>query len=197
MSLDVSYRLWPSSMFPNFFLPPIVVFLYPTSTSSHIFQLLTMEYSNLFMPGLLLLHILRHSTLHSQDSDQRIFPQDIFFCKWNLDFIQFNSVAQSCPTPCNPMNHSTPGLPVRHQLPEFTQTHVRRVGDVIQPLTRRTFVGNVMSLLFNILSRLVITFLPRSKRLLISWLQSPSAVILEPPKIKSDTVSTLSPSISL
>ena len=56
-------------------------------------------------------------------------------------------------------------------------------------LTRRTFVGKVMSLLLNMLSRLVITFLPRSKRLLISWLQSPSAVILEPPKIKSDTVS--------
>ena len=52
-------------------------------------------------------------------------------------------------------------------------------------LTRRTFVGRVMSLLFNMLSRLVITFLPRSKRLLISWLQSPSAVILEPRKIKS------------
>ena len=54
-------------------------------------------------------------------------------------------------------------------------------------LIRRTFVGKVMSLLFNMLSKLVITFLPRSKRLLISWLQSPSAVILEPPKIKSDT----------
>ena len=60
-------------------------------------------------------------------------------------------------------------------------------------LTRWTFAGKVMSLLLNMLSRLVITFLPRSKRLLISWLQSPSAVILEPPKIKSDTVS---PSIS-
>ena len=62
--------------------------------------------------------------------------------------------------------------------------------------TRRTFVGKVMSLLFNVLSRLVITFFPRSKHLLISWLQSPSAVILEPKKIKSDTVSTVSPSIS-
>ena len=56
-------------------------------------------------------------------------------------------------------------------------------------LTRRTFVGKVMSLLFNMLSRLVITFLPRSKHLLISWLQLPSTVILEPPKIKSVTVS--------
>ena len=62
-------------------------------------------------------------------------------------------------------------------------------------LTRWTFVGKVMPLLFNMLSRLVITFLPRSKRLLISWLQSPSAVILEHPKIKSLTVSNVSPSI--
>ena len=62
-------------------------------------------------------------------------------------------------------------------------------------LIRQTFVGKVMSLLFNMLSRLVITFLPRSKCLLISWFQSPSAVILEPPKIKSATVSTVSPSI--
>ena len=63
-------------------------------------------------------------------------------------------------------------------------------------LTRWTFVGKVMSLLCNMLSRLVITFFPRSKHLLISWLQSPSAVILEPKKIKSDTHSTVSPSIS-
>ena len=63
------------------------------------------------------------------------------------------------------------------------------------PLTLWTFVGKVISLLLNILSRLVITFLPRSKHLLISWLQSPSAVILEPPKIKSVTVPIVSPSI--
>ena len=196
------------------------------------------------------------------------------------------------------MNRSTPGLPVYHQLPEFTQTHIHRVSDAIQPshplsspsppapilpsirgfsnestlhmrwpkywsfsfsiilskeipglisfrtdwvdllavqgtlksllqhhsskasvlrcsafftvqlshpymttrktitLTRWTFVGKVISLLLNTISRLVITFLPRSKRLLISWLQSPSSVILEPPKIKSDTVSTVSTSIS-
>ena len=62
-------------------------------------------------------------------------------------------------------------------------------------LTRWTFVGKVMSLLFNMLSRLVITFLTRSKHLLISWLQSPSAVILEPKKIKLATVSTVSPYI--
>ena len=64
------------------------------------------------------------------------------------------------------------------------------------PLTRWTLVDKVMSLPFNMLSRLVITFLPRSKHLFISWLQSPSAMILEPPKIKSSTVSTVSPSIS-
>src|SRR5574337_1228093 len=211
--------------------------------------------------------------------------------------VQFSSVVQSCPTLCNPVNCSTPGLPVHHQLPEFTQTHVHRVSDAIQPLilcrpllllppippsislfsnestlhmrwpkywsfsfnispskeypglisfrmdwldlfavqgtlksllqyhsskasilrhsalftvqlshpymttgktialTRWTFVGKVMSLLLNMLSRLVITFLPRSKHLLISWLQSPSAVILEPPKIKSVTISIVSPSI--
>ena len=63
-------------------------------------------------------------------------------------------------------------------------------------LTIRTFVGKVISLRFNTLSVLVIAFLSRSKHLLISWLQSPSAVILEPKKIKSDTVSTVSPSIS-
>ena len=205
--------------------------------------------------------------------------------------IQFSSVTQSCPTLCNPMNRSTPGFPVHHQLLEFTQTHAHRVGDAIQPshplssplllppippsirvfsnestlrmrwtkywsfsisistskehprlvsfrmdwldllavqgtlksllqhhtskasslrrsafftvqlshphmttgktiaLTRWTIVGKVMSLLLNMLSRLVITFLPRNKRLLISWLQSPSAVILEPQKIKCDTVS--------
>ena len=62
-------------------------------------------------------------------------------------------------------------------------------------LARRTFVDNVMSLLFNMLSRLVITFLPRSKHLLISWLESPSAVILKPRKIKSATVSPVFPSI--
>ena len=62
-------------------------------------------------------------------------------------------------------------------------------------LTRWTFVGKVIFLLFNMLSKLVITFFPRSKRLLISWLQSPSAVILEPKKRKSVTVSTVSPSI--
>ena len=75
-------------------------------------------------------------------------------------------------------------------------SHPYMITGKTEALTRWTFVGKVMSLLFNMLPRLVITFLQRSKRLLISWPQSPSAVILEPPKIKSDTVSTDSPSIS-
>ena len=75
-----------------------------------------------------------------------------------------------------------------------TLTSVMTTGKTIA-LTRQTFVSKVMSLLFNMLSRFFIAFLPRSKRLLVSWLQSPSAVILEPPKIKSVTASIASPSI--
>ena len=198
--------------------------------------------------------------------------------------VHFSLVAQSCLTLCGSKDYSTPGLPVHHQLPEFTQNHVHWVGDAVQPLhplsstsplafnlsqhqglfqwvssshqvatvlelrfqhspsngysglisfridwldllpaqgtlksilqhhsskasilrhsafctvqlsqsnmttgktialTRRTFVGKVMSLLFNMLSRLVTIFFSRSKRLLISWLQSPSVVILVPPQ---------------
>ena len=83
------------------------------------------------------------------------------------------------------------------QSPTLTSIHVTYMttGKTIA-LTRQTFVGKEISLLLNMLSRLVITFLPRSKRLLISWLQSPSALILEPKKIKTDIVSTVSPSIS-
>ena len=211
----------------------------------------------------------------------------LFVCHLPINlfiFCLFSSVAQSCLTLCDSIHCSTPGLPVHHQLLEFTQTHVQWVSDAIQPshplsspfpptftflsirvfsnesvlhnrrpkywsfnfnispsnehsvlisfridwlnlltvqrtlktllqlhsskasilrhsaffivqlshpymttgktiaLTRQNFVGKVMSLLFNMLSRLVITFFPRSKHLLILWLQSPSAVILEPPK---------------
>ena len=84
---------------------------------------------------------------------------------------------QSCPTLYDPMDHSLPGFSV-HGI-----------------LQARTLEWVAISF-SKMLSRLVITFLPRSKRLLISWLQSPSTVILEPPKIKTDTVSTVSPSIS-
>ena len=215
---------------------------------------------------------------------------------WNVFMYSFSSVTQPCPTLCNPMDCSMPGLPVHHQLPEFTQTHVHWISDAIQPshplsspsppafnlsqhqglfqrvssshqvakvlkfqlqhqsseysglisfrvdwldllvvqgtlksllqhhsskasillcsaffmvqlshpymttgktiaLTRWTFVSKVMFLLLNTLSKLVITFLPRSKCLLISWLLSPFAVILEPEKIKSVTVFIVSPSI--
>ena len=209
----------------------------------------------------------------------------------HLRSVQFSSFIQSCPTLCDPINHSTPGLPVHHQplespkpmsiesvmpsnhlilyspllllpsifpsirvfsnestvrmkwpedwsfsfnnstssehpglisfrmdwldllavqgtLKSLLQHHSSKASTLRHSafftvqlshpymttgktiaLTRWTFVGKVMSLLFNMLSRLVITFLPRSKRLLISWLQSPSTVILEPPNIKSDTVS--------
>ena len=213
-------------------------------------------------------------------------------------FIQFSSVAQSCPTLCDLRDWRTLSFPVHHQLPELAQIHVHQVSDttnhlilchplLLQPsifpsirvfsnesvlciawpkywsfsfsissfneysgpisfrigwidllahqgtlesilqdrsskasilwcsaffmvqlsqpsmttgkiiaLTRWSFVGKVMSLLFNTLPRFVITFLPRSKCLLISWVQSPSAVILEPQKIKSDIVSTVCISIS-
>ena len=82
------------------------------------------------------------------------------------------------------------------QLSLWSNSHIQYMttGETIA-LTRQTFVGKVMSLLYNMLSRLVIASLPSSKHLLISWLQSQSAVILEPPKIKSATVSTASPSI--
>ena len=87
-------------------------------------------------------------------------------------------------------HHSSKASILRHSAFSYMTTGKTKA------LTRWTFVSKVMSLLFNMLSRLVITFLPRSRRLLISWLQSPAAVILEPKKIKSDTVSTVSPSIS-
>ena len=93
-------------------------------------------------------------------------------------------------------HHSSKASILRHSAFIIVQlTHPYMTTGKTIALTRWTFVGKVMSLLFNMLSRLVITFLPRSKRLLISWLQSPPAVILEPKKIKSATVSTVSPSI--
>ena len=91
-------------------------------------------------------------------------------------------------------HHSSKASVLQHSA-FFTVQLYMTTGKTIA-LTRQTFVGKVMCLLFNMLSGLVITFLPRSKCLLISWLQSPSAVILEPKKIKSATVSTVSPSIS-
>ena len=94
-------------------------------------------------------------------------------------------------------HHSSKASILRHSAIFIVQlSHPYMTTGKTIALTRWTFVGKVMSLHLNMLSRLVITFLPRSKHLLISWLQSPSAVILEPPKIKFDTVSTVSPSVS-
>ena len=94
-------------------------------------------------------------------------------------------------------HHSSKASILRHSAFFTVQlSHPYMTTGKIVVLTRRTFVGKVMSPLFNMLSRLVITFLPRSKHLLISWLQSPTAVILEPPQIKSVTVSIASLSIS-
>ena len=94
-------------------------------------------------------------------------------------------------------HHSSTASILRHSAFFVVQlSHPYMTSGKTIALTRWTFVDKVMSLLLNMLSRLVITFLPRSKGLLISWLQSPSAVILEPQKIKPDTISTVSPSIS-
>ena len=94
-------------------------------------------------------------------------------------------------------HHSSKASVLRHSACFMVQlSHPYLTTGQTITLTRQTFVGKVMSLLFNMLSRLVITFLPRSKHLLISWLQSPSAVILEPKKVKFDTASTVSPCLS-
>ena len=93
-------------------------------------------------------------------------------------------------------HHSSKASVLQHSAFFIVQlSHSYMTTGKIIALPRWTFVGKVMSLLFNMLSRLVIAFLPRSKYPLISWLQSPSEVIFEPRKIKSDTVSTVSPSI--
>ena len=93
-------------------------------------------------------------------------------------------------------HHNSKASVVQHSAFFMVQlSHLHMTTRKTVALTIWTFVGKVMSLLFNMLSRLVMAFLPRSKPLLISWLQSPSAVILEPRKVKSVTISTLSPSI--
>ena len=117
-------------------------------------------------------------------------PQLISFRMDWLDLLAVQGTLKSL------LQHSSKASILRHsaffivQLPHQYMTPGKTIA-----LTRRTSVGKVMSLLFHMLSRVVITFLPRSKRLLISWLQSPSTVILEPRKIKSATVSTVSPCI--
>ena len=117
-------------------------------------------------------------------------PGLIFRMDW-LDLLAVQGILKSLL-----QHHSSKASILRHSAFFTVQlSHPYMTTGKTIALTRRTFVGKVMSLLFNMLSRLVITFLPRSKCLLISWLQSPSAVILEPKKINSDTVSTVSPSI--
>ena len=114
----------------------------------------------------------------------------IFRMGW-LDLLAVQGTLKSLP-----QHHSSKGSICRHLAFFIVQLYhpYMTTGKAIA-LTRQTFVDKVKSLLFNMLSRLVITFLPRSKCLLISWLQSPSTVILEHRKIKSATVSTVSPSI--
>ena len=116
---------------------------------------------------------------------------------WKEGYDQPAAAAKSlqlCPTLCDPIDGSPPGPAVPGILQARVLEWVAIAFSIA--LTRQTFIRKIMSLLFNMLSRLAITFLPRSKRLLISWLQSPSAVIQEPTTIKSATVSTVSPSIS-
>ena len=115
----------------------------------------------------------------------------IFF---RMDWLDLFAVQGTLKSLCQ--HHSSKASVLRHSaffIVQLSHQHIT-TGKTIA-LTRRTFVGKVMSLLFNMLSMLVIAFLLRSKCLLISWLPSPSAVILEPQKIKSDTVSTVFPSI--
>ena len=112
----------------------------------------------------------------------------IFFRMDRLDLLAVQGTLKSLL-----QHHSSKASILRHSAFFIVQlSHPYTTTGKTITLTRPTFVGKVMSLLFNMLSRLVIAFLPRSKHLLISWLQSPSAVILEPPKIKSLTVSIIS-----
>ena len=116
-------------------------------------------------------------------------PELISFRMDSLDLLAVQGTLKSL------LQHRSSKAPILQCSAFFTVqlSHPYMTTGKTMALTRRTFVGKVMSLLLNMLSRLVITFLPGSKHLLISCLQSPSAVILEPPKIKSDTVSTVSP----
>ena len=123
-------------------------------------------------------------------SFQGIFRIDFLLMDW-LDLLAIQGTLKSSPTPQFKASILQCSAFFTVQLSHPYMTTGKTIA-----LTVWTFVSKVMSLLFNMLSRLVITFRPRSKCLLISWLQSPSAVILEPRKVKSDTVSTVSPSIS-
>ena len=133
----------------------------------------------------------KHWSFSFNISPSNEHPRLIFRMDW-LDLLAVQGTLKSLL-----QHHSSKPAILRHSAFLTVQlSHPYMTTGQTIALTRWTFVGKVMSLLLNMLSRLVITFLPRSKRLLISWLQSPSAVILEPPQIKSATVSTVTPCIS-
>ena len=108
-----------------------------------------------------------------------------------MDLLAVQGTLKSCL-----QHHSSKVSILQHSVFFVGHVHPYMTTGKTTALTRQTFVGKIMYLLFNMLSRLFLAFLPSSKRLLISWLQSPTAVILEPQKIKSDAVSPVSPSIS-
>ena len=113
---------------------------------------------------------------------------------FRIDWFHLLAVQQTCKSLLQ--HHSSKASVLQHSAIFMDQlSHLFMTTGKTRALTIQTFVGKVMSLLFNMLSRFVIAFLPRSKSLLISWLQSPSAMFLEPKKIKSVTVSIVSPSI--
>ena len=124
-------------------------------------------------------------------SPSKEHPGLISFRMDSLDLLAFQGILKSLLQYLN----SKASILQRSAFFTVQLSHPNRTTEKTIALTRWTFVDKVMSLLLNMLSGLVITFLPRSKHLLISWLESPSAVIWEPNKIKSDTVSTVSPSI--
>ena len=127
---------------------------------------------------------------HQHQSFQRILRVISFRMDW-FDLLAVQGTLKSLL-----QHYSSKASILRHSAFFIDQlSHPYVTTGITIALTGRTFVGKVTSLLFNMLSRLVITFLLKSKCLLISWLQSPSAVILEPPKIKSLTVSFASPSV--
>ena len=142
------------------------------------------------------------STLHMRWPKYRSFSFSIIPSKeipglisFRMDWLDLFAVQGTCKSLLQ--HHSSKASILRRSAFFTVQlSHPYMTTGKTKALTRWTLIGKIMSLLLNMLSRLIITFLPRSKCLLISWLQSPSAMILEPRKIKSDTVSTVSPSIS-
>ena len=161
----------------------------------------SVQFSRLVMSDSLWLHELQHARPPCLSATPRVHPNSCPLSRWchpaiSSSVVPFSSCPQSLPASESfPMSQLLAWSGQSIGVSALAPVLPKNTGKTIA-LTRQTFAGKVMSLFSNMLSRLVITFLPRNKRLLISWLQSPSAVILEPKKIKSDTVSTISPSIS-